>query len=265
MRSMLGALKRHWPEYGIEAALLGAFMIAACTIGVLLDHPQSPLSHWIAPFPRRLLTGMAMGATAIAIIYSPWGKRSGAHINPAVTLTFFRLGKIDPWDAAFYVVAQFTGAVLGVLLSAALLGALVADPSVNYAATVPGAWGLRVAFSAEILIAFLMMSMILRVTNQARLARYTGLFAGALVCTFITFEAPLSGMSMNPARTFGSAFPLGMWTTLWLYFLAPLVGMTLASEVYRRQKGLAPVICAKLHHDNDQRCIFRCGYAKQRS
>lgn len=259
---MLDALKQHWPEYAMEAAELGAFMIAACGFAVLLEHPQSPIHHWIAPFPRRLLMGMAMGATAIAIIYSPWGKRSGAHFNPAVTLTFFRLGKIAPWDAAFYVVAQFTGAVLGVLAATALLGALVSDPTVNYVATVPGAWGLSVAFGAELLMAFLMMSMVLRVTNQPRLARFTGIFAGLLVCTFITVEAPVSGMSINPARTFGSAFPTRMWATLWLYFLAPTLGMALASELYRHQKGLSRVVCAKLHHDNAERCIFRCGYAK---
>ncbi len=254
---MLRALNRHWPEYLIEAAGLGVFMIAACSFTVALEHPASPLRELLPDFPRRALMGLAMGATAIAIIYSPWGKRSGAHINPAVTLTFLRLGKIEGWDAVFYVLAQFTGAVLGVAFAASLLGAaLVSHPTVNYAATVPRPAGVALAFGAEVLMAFLMMSMILRVTNERRLSRFTGVFAGILVFTFITFEAPISGMSINPARTLGSAVGARLWTALWLYFAAPLLGMALAAEARR-----TPIRCAKLHHDNAERCIFRCGFA----
>jgi aquaporin Z len=257
---MLQALKRHWPEYLMEAAELGAFMIAACTFAVLLEHPASPLRELLPVFPRRALMGLAMGATAIAIIYSPWGKRSGAHFNPAVTWTFYRLGKIEGWDAVLYVFAQFGGGVLGVVLAAVGLGALVSHPSINYVATVPGSHGVPIAFVAELLMAFVMMSMVLRVTNDRRLARFTGIFAGMLVAAFITFENPLSGMSINPARTFGSALNARLYTGLWLYFVAPPLGMLLAAELYRR-KARVPVRCAKLHHDNQKRCIFRCGYA----
>jgi aquaporin Z len=258
---MLESLRRHWPEYLIEAAGLGVFMIAACAFGVGLEHPASPIRELLPAVPRRALMGLAMGATAIAIIYSPWGKRSGAHINPAVTWTFFRLGKIEGWDALFYVLAQFTGGVLGVVIAFLALGARVSHPSVNYVTTVPGPAGVLLAFAAEAAMAFLMMAMILLATNQPKLARFTGIFAGALVFAFITIEAPISGMSINPARTFGSAFNAGLWTALWLYFVAPPLGMTLAAEVYRRLKASTPVRCAKLHHDNAERCIFRCGYA----
>ena len=110
-------------------------------------------------------------------------------------------------------------------------------------------------------MSFLMMSVVLVATNQPKLARFTGIFAGALVFAFITLEAPISGMSINPARTFGSAFNARLWTALWLYFVAPPVGMALAAEVCRRRPAAAPGRCAKLHHDNSERCIFRCGYA----
>src|ERR1043166_8954154 len=104
---MRDALKKHWPEYLMEAAELGGFMISASAFTILLYHPASPAVLAIPPeFLRRALTGMAMGLTAIALIYSPWGKQSGAHMNPAFTLTFFRLGKVAPWDAAFYIIAQ---------------------------------------------------------------------------------------------------------------------------------------------------------------
>jgi len=104
---MLSALKKHWPEYLMEAAGLGIFMVSASVLTILLYHPASPaLKILPEEFPRRVFTGLAMGLTAIGIIYSPWGKQSGAHLNPAVTLTFFRLGKVAPWDAAFYLIAR---------------------------------------------------------------------------------------------------------------------------------------------------------------
>lgn len=98
--TMKTALTQHWPEYLMEAAELGLFMISAGALGVLLEYPGSPV-HQALPSPalRRVLMGLAMGATAIAIIYSPLGKQSGAHFNPSVTLTFFRLGKVRGWDA----------------------------------------------------------------------------------------------------------------------------------------------------------------------
>jgi aquaporin Z len=91
-------------------------------------------------------------------------------------------------------------------------------------------------------------------------ARHTPLFAGALVAIYITLEAPISGMSMNPARSFGSALAAQLWTSLWIYFIAPPLGMLIAAEVYRRQRGAHAVVCAKLYHHNGKRCIFRCGY-----
>ena len=113
----LASLKNHWPEYLMEGALLGAFMVSACVFGALYEFPSSPVHQSImSALLRRLLMGISMGLTAIAIIYSPWGKQSGAHINPSVTFTFLRLGKIKAWDAVFYIAAQFTGAAVGVFL-----------------------------------------------------------------------------------------------------------------------------------------------------
>lgn len=258
---MRAALARHWPEYLIEAALLGLFMVSAGVVGTWLEYPGSPARLALPdPFVRHAFGGLAMGATAIALIYSPWGKRSGAHFNPAVTLTFWRLGKVDGWDAVAYGVFQTAGAVAGVLLVWAVAGQPFAGPPVTFVATVPGPAGSAVAFAAELAISFVLMLVILEATNRPRLARFTGVLAGALVALYIAIESPLSGMSMNPARTFGSALPGSVWTAWWVYFTAPPLGMLLAAEVYRRRGlGRSPR-CAKLHHDNDQPCIFRCDY-----
>ena len=260
---MREALRRHWPEYLMEALGLGLFMVSACVFTVLLEHPGSPAHGAIeSPVLRRGLIGLAMGLTAVGIVYSPWGQRSGAHLNPAVTLTYLRLGKIAPWDAAFYMLGQAGGGVTGVLLTALALGGLLASPAVNYAVTEPGGAGVAVAFGAEAAISFVLMTVILTVSNAERLSRFTGFFAGALVAIYITVEAPLSGMSMNPARTLASAVGADMWRALWLYFTAPPIGMLLAAAVYRRLAGPDGVICAKLHHGaRARRCIFRCGYA----
>jgi len=257
----ISAVTMHWPEYLIEAGCLGLFLVSACSFTVLLQHPASAIRQMLpSAFVRRLLMGVAMGMTAIALIYSPWGKQSGAHLNPSVTLTFFRLGKIEPWDACFYVVAQFIGGTLGVVLSGLIWGHAIAEQNVRYAATLPGPRGTGVAFAAEMGISFVMMTMVLNVSNSAQIARFTGVIAGALVATYITLESPLSGMSMSPARSFASAARGRLWTSLWIYFTAPPLGMMLAAQVYLWLRGKHAVFCAKLNHDNDKRCIFRCNY-----
>jgi len=244
----------------MEAACLGAFMISAGVFTALLEHPNSPVRHAIAnDLVRRALNGLAMGLTAIGIIYSPWGARSGAHMNPAVTWTFFRLGKVRPWDALFYPIFQTLGGITGVLLLRLVLGTIFTNVPVNSVVTVPGSAGVVPAFFAEVAIAWGMMLMVLFMTNTPKLARFTGLLGGTLVFLYITFEAPLSGMSINPARTVASALPSGVWTAAWIYFVSPVGGMLLAVESYRMFKRGAQVACAKWNHDPRQRCIF-CGH-----
>lgn len=245
----------HWPEYLAEGGLLGLFMVIACILGVALDHPASA-AVWALPDPfvRRALFGLAMGATAVAIVYSPVGKRSGAHINPAITLAFLRLGKVKRRDAALYVLAQVAGATAGVLLAWAALGGGLAHPAVHFVTTRPGPAGALVAFAAEVLISFVLMSVVLAVSASRR-AAWTGVCAGVLVALYITFEGPISGMSMNPARSLGSALAASELGALWIYLLAPPLGMLAAAGAMRRRAAGA---CAKLRHVSDVPCIF-CG------
>jgi aquaporin Z len=240
-------------------------MFSAASFATLLQHPSSPWSlAWAPPALGRLPMGLAMGLTAMAIVYSPVGRRSGAHMNPAITLTYLRLGKISPADAMLYVVAQFAAGFGGIALANQLLARLPADPSVNYVATLPGPAGLAAAFAAEAAISFGMMLLILATSNEPRLRRFTGIGAGALVCLYITIEAPLSGMSMNPARSFGPALLARSFDSLWIYFAAPLGGMLLAAETFVRRHGAARVLCAKLDHPRSGPCIFRCQYSSMK-
>lgn len=256
---MTQALRTHWPEYLMEAACLGLFMLSACLFGVLLEHPASAINRAIdSATARRILMGIAMGATAVAIIHTPWGKRSGAHMNPAVTLAFWSLGKVRPTDAAFYIAAQFAGGIAGVWLGATLIGPALSETHVNFVVTAPGPWGEWIALFAEFAISLILMTTVLVLANTPRLSRFTPWAAGILIATYISIEAPVSGMSMNPARTLGSAASAGEYGSLWIYFLAPPLAMLLAGRVYRGVNGARRLHCAKFHHHNNQRCIFRC-------
>lgn len=234
--TIIETLKDNWPNYAIEAWCLGTFMVSACTFGVLLFHSASPVAE-LSAMSKNALMGLAMGATAVGIIVSPWGKRSGAHFNPAVTLTFLRLGKIAGRDAFFYIISHFVGGFVGVLISWLILGGLLADSMVNFVATVPGGMGGTVAFVAEMLISFVMMLTILFASHSARFTHLTPLLAGALLAIYITFESPISGTSLNPARTFATAAISGNWTGWWIYFLAPPIAMLAAGEVFIKTKA----------------------------
>jgi aquaporin Z len=261
---MFSTLRRHWPEYLIEAWALGTFMLSAAVFTTLIDRPGTLVHRLLGDADlRRMLIGIAMGLTAIGLIYSPWGQRSGAHMNPAVTLTFLRLGRIRGPDAIGYIAAQLAGGVLGVLSAAALLGAAFTEPPVNHVVTVPGPRGAGVAFAAELAISAAMMLMILASSASPHLAKYTGVFAGVLVATWITVEGPLSGMSMNPARTVASAVPARLWDSLWIYLTAPVIGMQLGALAHRLMLPRQPAGCAKLQHGTRQRCIH-CGYEPAR-
>ncbi len=253
----------HAPEYLIEGWGLGTFMLSAGFFGALLEYPGSPV-HRAFPDPllRRFWMGLAMGTTAIALIYSPWGRRSGAHMNPATTLTFARLGKVRPLDAAFYMLAQFVGGAAGAAVVALVLRSAFLHPPVHGVATLPGPAGAGAAFLAEVAMTFVLMSVVLWVSNSARLHRLTGIFAGCLVATYITFEAPISGMSMNPARTMASAVWVSAWDALWVYYLAPTLGMLLAAQTYVATRGRQRVHCAKLNHHTSRRCIFNCSFSR---
>jgi aquaporin Z len=249
----------NWREYLAEAAALGLFMISASLFTTLLEHYQSPVKTWIPdPFTRRMLMGAAMGLTAAAIIYSPLGARSGAHMNPSVTLAFVRLGKVARADAAFYILAQFGGGLLGMLLAHGVLGELLAEPAVDFVTTRPGSAGELAAAGGELAISFVMMTVLLRVAANPRWMPWTGAVAAVLVTLNITFEAPLSGMSMNPARTFGPALVAGTFDGLWVYLLVPPLGMVAAAELFRRHCA-HPSPCAKLNHSPAVPCIF-CGH-----
>ncbi len=205
---------------------LGIFMFSAGLFDVLIDHPGLYIRQHIASaILRRFLIGLTMGLTALGIFKSGWGIRSGAYINPAVTIVRYRLGEINITDTVFYILFQFAGGTAGMYLIYLLLPSLVSHPAINYIVTVPGKQGIPAAFIAEFLISWLLISVVLVTGKYLTLAKYTAYLVALLITLFITFEAPFSGMSMNPARTFASAIVSNQFTAFWLYCLAPILGM----------------------------------------
>jgi aquaporin Z len=224
----------------------------------------SPVPEIANPMWRRLATGLLFAGGATAVVYSPLGQRSGAHLNPAITLAFWSLGTIGARDAAAYVIAQVFGAILGVAAAAAAWPELVR--SVQFAATVPGdGWHWTGAFVAETIATFLLAFTIFVCINKPRLAARTGVIAGTLVAVLVTIEAPVSGTSLNPARSLAPALLVPIFRDQWVYFVAPVLGAIIAARMFRDRWGGATV-CAKLYHTPTYPCPFAtCGYRLARA
>jgi aquaporin Z len=232
LTQMRASFKKNWIHYLQEALGLAIFMISACFFGAMLEAKNSIIHLAIhSSFIRTIIMGLLMGATAIFIFYSPWTSPSGSQINPAVTLSFLRLGKMCPWDGLFFVLFQFSGGVLAVYAMQLILGGKLTSPPVNSVATVPVV-GNTLALITEFLIAFITMVMVMFTSHHKKLKKYTRIFAGGLVCTWVIVAGPISGFGMNPARSFASALPANTWTAFWIYLFTPVAGMLLATEFF---------------------------------
>jgi aquaporin Z len=224
--------KKNRKFYIQEALGLAIFMVSACFFsGLLLGKNGFLVPDFSAPIRQIILGGM-MGLTALYIFYSPFTSLSGSHINPAVTLAFFRVGKIGRWDALFYIIFQLIGGTGTVYLMAALMGENLTAAPLHDVVTIPGKYGQTAAAVTELAIAFIMMSMVLFTSDHAVLNKYSRIFAGILVCMYVIIAGPISGFGMNPARSFASALPSNVWTAFWIYLCMPLMGMLGAAEVY---------------------------------
>jgi aquaporin Z len=220
-------------DYCYEGLGLGIFMFSAGFFDALIDSPNLPIrQHIHSALIRRFLIGITMGLTALYIFNAPFGKKSGAYINPAVTLVQYRLQNIDRKDAFFYMLFQFMGGTIGMYLVYLAIPALISSPAINYIVTQPGTTGTAIAFIMEFMISFFIISTVLFTSDNKHLAKYTSLFVAILITLFITFEAPYSGMSMNPARTFSSAIISNQWKVFWLYCIAPIGGMLFGERVF---------------------------------
>ena len=202
------------------------------------------------------MTGFLFGTTGALIALSPLGKESGAHINPVVTLAFWLMGKLKPRYIGVYMTAQIAGALAG---SLPLLAWGAMGKSVAFGATLPGAgYSTGLALLGEIATTFALILCLFYFLQHRRLRAFTPALFPFLYAIMVFLEADVSGTSTNPARSFGPAMISGVWNAWWVYWLGPLVGMSLAVLMLRltRRQG-ATIVVAKLHHfEHDRYGVF---------
>ena len=247
-------------EWLTEFVGTAALMTVGLSAVVLIFSTQSPIATSLTDLElRRLVAGIFFVATATAVIYSPLGQRGGGHLNPALTLGFLRLGKLRWQGAVAYVVAQICGALAATALVLVVWGGWAR--SVHLGATTPGPLGPWAALAAELVLTFVLVSVVFHFVDRPRLMPFTPVAAGLTTLVCILVEAPASATSLNPARTLGPDVVAGTFQGLWIYLLAPPLGAVLAAVAFRRTRGEVP--CAKLVHTDEYVCHFRdCAYRK---
>lgn len=248
----------HWPEYGAE--LLGtAFLVFAGLSAVVFDFGTGlPMARLVPDHSMRLLiTGLLFAGSGSLVAISPFGKLSGAHINPSVSLAFWAHGKMHTRDLVGYIVGQLLGAVFGAFLLVLVWGRYAA--SVHDGVTAPGAgYPLWLVFLAEMGLTFLLVFLIFVFVSSHRLMRWTPLMNWFLVATMVWQEAPISGTSLNPARSLGPDVLAWFWNDQWLYCIAPPLGALLAVVFFRIvTAGVRDIKTAKLFHVPHYRSIFK--------
>jgi MIP family channel proteins len=164
----------------------------------------------------------------ITVMVAAVGHLSGAHFNPSVTIAF-ALTRHFPWrDVLAYVGSQLVGAIAGALTLQVLFGSVA-----NLGATIPAgsAWQ---SLGLEILLTAVLMFVIIAVATDTRAAgQLAALAIGATVALDALWGGPISGASMNPARSFGPALIAGVWQDQWVYWVGPLIGAALGAAIYQ--------------------------------
>jgi aquaporin Z len=238
----------HPIEWGCE--LIGtALLLIGGLSAICLDFGANGAvaTHVASQSSRLLITGLLFAGTGSLVAISPLGRRSGAHLNPAVTLAFWLRGNVHSHDLLGYSVSQLAGAVLGTLTVKALWGHTARV--LSFGATMPGhgldhleAAGVETLMTAALVLAILLM------TSRPSSARWTPLVVWIVVAALVWQGAPYTGTSLNPARSFGPALFAHLLGGYWIYLAGPLAGALLAAALHEVLPGDRPVT-AKLFHD----------------
>ena len=246
-----------WKLYAAEAAGTALLLAIGLSIVIADFGSGSPVIRLLPDAAlRRLVTGFLFGTTGAAIAISALGKESGAHINPVVTLAFWLMGKLKARHALGYVAAQMAGAAVGAL-PLLLWGAM--GRSVAFGATTPGAaYGAVWALAGETVTSFALIFGLFVFLRHARLKRFTPALFPPLYALMVWLEAPVSGTSTNPARSFGPALVSGVWNGWWIYWLGPLIGTLIAVALYHavRWEREAITVAKLFHFEHDRYGVF---------
>ena len=247
----------HFSEWMAEFAGTGVLMLGGLSAVMLDFGPGSPMAGLIPSISGRLLlTGLLFGGTGSLVAISPLGRRSGAHLNPAITLGFWLTRTLHPYDLLGYVAAQMLGAAAGTIVMQAAWGP-TAD-ALHDAITQP-APGMSDAptMLLEAAMTALLVLTIFFFTSHRSTTRWTPVAVWLVVALLVWQGAPFTGASLNPARSFGPAIVSGHLAKLWIYFVGPLAGSILASGLAWAMGPRLLPITGKLFHDPNYPTIFR--------
>ena len=236
----------HPVEWACELLGTGLLLLGGLSAVCLDLGPHSPFTH-LSTSSRLLLTGLLFAGTGSLIAVSPLGRRSGAHLNPIVTLAFWTQRKVHPHDVAGYVLSQLIGATAGTLAVALAWGSEASR--VNLGSTTPGPGVSHLeALSIEALMTAGLITTILLMTSNARTAQSTPLVLWPLIASLVWKGARYTGTSLNPARSLGPALLAPRSTPYWIYMVGPTLGAVLAVALFALLRD-THVLTAKLFHD----------------
>ena len=228
---------------------------------IVLNFGTQTMQEAIPSFPvRLLLTGLVFASGATLVVYSPVGRISGAHLNPAVSLAFLLEKKLGVVDFAAFSSMQMLGSIIAAVL--ALLAWSDNALEANVGMTLPGqGYPIVLVFSVEVFITFLLISLIFYFLHSRTLTRFAGIAVGLLIATLVFLTAPVSGTSLNPARSIGPAIAASNFSYLWLYIIAPVLGSLIAVAIHKKISFLHCPLCAKLNHEKmDKDCRYNCNF-----
>ena len=256
-----GPPPKAWPLWCSELVGTALLVLVGCSFVILDFGTGSPV---VALFPgagpRRALTGFLFGSVGALIAISPVGKVSGAHINPAVTLSFWILRRMNTRVALGYVAAQLAGGILG---AAALRVWGTMGASAGYATTGPGRAGIGFAVLGEVVATFCLIAGLLHFLGNPRLRAFTPALFPFLYALLVWVEAPLSGASTNPARSLGPGLVTGAMKGWWIYWLGPLFGTLLGVATMNAPwaRSLEVRVAKVFHFEHDRFGVFRAARA----
>ena len=244
-----------WRLFFSELIGTALLVFGGLSLVIVMFGDGSPIRHLVPnELLRMTLSAFFFGTIGSAIALSWVGKESGAHINPAVTMGFWLMRKLDLRAATGYIVAQLVGAVLGAL-PLLVWGAM--GRSVMFGATLPGpGYSTAAVLIGEIVTTFGLIATLCVFLGFRHLRGYTPFVIPFLYAVMVPLEARISGTSTNPARTFGPALISGRWDGWWNYWVGPMAGMLIAIAVCSSFARRIEV--AKLYHfESDRRHLFR--------
>jgi aquaporin Z len=241
----------HWVEWGCKFVGTLFQLFLGFSIVAVMEASGGPGRQLIGSSGARLaLIGVAFGVLAAIVATSPLGRRSGAHLNPAVTLGFFARGHTHGHDLVGYSIAQVAGALTAATAFEAAWGRWA--EKVNHARTAPsGSVQPWVAAGIEAGLTLVLLLVIFSMVSSSRTARLTPAVVTGVLSGLIWAGAPYTGASMNPARTLGPDVASGGYPALWVYFLGPPVGALLAAGLFSLLFRRRSTLTAKLFHDSN--------------